>query len=177
MSNLNSDMCFNFFDIVLLVWVIASNILLIIYILQLNKFKKDYGKFMYMLGDGRNFNDILKEYMNEVENVSRETLKLKNKTESVEKNIERCVQKVGVVRYKAYLDAGSDLCFALALLDFEDNGVVLNGIYSRDNTTTTYAKPIENGKSKYTLVKEEEEAIELARQNGYKYFLDINNKR
>ena len=69
---------------------------------------------------------------------------------------------------------GSDLCFALALLDFEDSGVVINGVYSRDNTTNTYAKPIEKGKSKYTLVKEEEEALNIAKQNGYKYFIDVD---
>ena len=57
------------------------------------------------------------------------------------------------------------------------NGVVINGIYSRDNTTTTYAKPIEHGKSKYTLVKEEEEALEKAMHNGYKCFLDIKDER
>ena len=67
------------------------------------------------------------------------------------------------------------MCFALALLDFEDNGVVINGIYSRDNTTNTYAKPIERGLSKYTLVKEEEEALNIAKQSGYKYFMTVNN--
>ena len=151
--------------------------MLIINILKVNKLKDDYKKLMQVLGKGQDFNEILNRYMRDVENVSRETLKLKNKTEGLEKNVEKCLQKVGIVRYKAYLEAGSDLCFALALLDFEDNGIVINGIYSRDNTTTTYAKPIEHGKSKYALVKEEEEAIEIARQSGYKYYLDLNIKR
>ena len=50
----------------------------------------------------------------------------------------------------------------------------MNGIYSRDNTTNTYAKPIEHGVSKYTLVKEEEEALNIAKQSGYKYFMSVN---
>ena len=92
----------------------------------------------------------------------------------MEQNMNKCIQKVGMIRYNPYQNTGSDLCFALALLDFEDSGVVINGVYSRDNTTNTYAKPIEKGKSKYTLVKEEEEALNIAKQNGYKYFIDVD---
>ena len=42
-----------------------------------------------------------------------------------------------------------------------NNGVVLNGIYSRE-MSNIYAKPIENGKSTYTLSDEEQKAIERA---------------
>ena len=59
------------------------------------------------------------------------------------------------------------------LLDFENNGVVINGVYSRDNTTTTYAKPVENGTSKYPLSKEEAEAIEKAKRMGESYYVDV----
>jgi len=47
--------------------------------------------------------------------------------------------KVGVVRYNAFDDVGSDLSFSIALLDDNDNGVVISGIYSRESSTT-YAK-------------------------------------
>ena len=47
------------------------------------------------------------------------------------------------------------------LLDNNNNGVVLNGIYSRDNSNI-YAKPIKDGKSEYILSDEEKEAIEKA---------------
>lgn len=94
----------------------------------------------------------------------------------MKKNTEKCIQKVGIVRYNAFSDTGSDLCFALALLDFEDNGIVLNGIYSRDNTTTTYAKPIEKGKSTYVLAKEEVEAIEKAKQSAEKYYINVEER-
>ncbi len=70
-------------------------------------------------------------------------------------------EKVGIVRYNAFQDTGSDLSFALALLDEKNNGVVLNGIYSRE-MSNIYAKPVENGKSKYTISEEENLAIEKA---------------
>ena len=49
------------------------------------------------------------------------------------------------------------------MLDENNDGVVLNGIYSRD-TSNIYAKPIKNGTSKYKLSEEEQSAIEIAEQ-------------
>ena len=156
------------FNLLLIICLVVIIILLVINIISIRNLKRSYKGLIKLLGKGDNFNEIFDRYTNEVDNVSRETIKLKNKTENLEKNMEKCVQKVGITRYNAYRKPGNDLCFAIALLDFEDNGIVINGIYTRDNTTTTYAKPIEHGKSKYTLVKEEEEAIEIAKHNAYK---------
>ena len=66
-----------------------------------------------------------------------------------------------MVRYNAFSDTGSDLSFTLALLDEQNNGVVLNGIYSRE-MSNIYAKPITNGNSTYTLSEEERQAIDKA---------------
>ena len=73
----------------------------------------------------------------------------------------KCIQKIGIVRYSAFKDTGSDLSFALALLDENNDGVVLNGIYSRE-MSNIYAKPIQNGKSTYTVSEEETQAISKA---------------
>lgn len=70
-------------------------------------------------------------------------------------------KKSGMYRYNAYKDTGSDLSFTLALLDEGNNGVVLNGIYSRE-MSNIYAKPVVNGKSTYKTTEEEEEAIKRA---------------
>ena len=75
--------------------------------------------------------------------------------------MKNCIQKIGIVRYNAFKDTGSDLSFALAMLDEKNNGVVLNGIYSRE-MSNIYAKPVENGVSKYTISDEEKEAIQRA---------------
>ena len=66
-----------------------------------------------------------------------------------------------MIRYSAFKDTGSDLSFTLALLNKENTGVVLNGIYSRD-MSNIYAKPVEKGVSTYTLSEEEKQAIEKA---------------
>ena len=75
-----------------------------------------------------------------------------------------CIQKIGVVRYNAYNDAGNDLSFAVALLDEKNNGIVFNGIYSRE-MSNIYAKPIIDGKCEYNITKEENEALNKAIEN------------
>lgn len=70
-------------------------------------------------------------------------------------------KRFGIYRYNAYKDTGSDLSFTLALLDENNDGVVLNGIYSRE-MSNIYAKPVVNGSSTYKITEEEKEAINKA---------------
>ena len=162
------------FNLIIMVLVLVLIILAIINLISLRRLKNNYKKLMEVLGKGNNFNDMLKNYVMEVEDASKEIERLKSKTDSLQKNVEKCFKKIGIVRYNAFSETGGSLSFALALLDFENSGFVINGVYSRDNTTTTYAKPVVNGKSKYTLVKEEEEALEIALHSGYNCFLNFN---
>ena len=122
---------------------------------------KRYKKFMLKLGDGKDLQEDLENYMYRVERVEKQNAEILGQISSLDKDLEGCIQKVGILRYSAFRDTGSDLSFTLALLDEHDNGVVFNGIYSRE-MSNIYAKPIENGKSKYTLSEEEQEAIKRA---------------
>ncbi len=72
------------------------------------------------------------------------------------------VSRVGFVRYDAFEDTGSDLSYALALLNREGDGVVLSSIYSRTDTRT-YGKAVKNFKPAANASDEELRAIELAR--------------
>ena len=56
---------------------------------------------------------------------------------------------------------GSNLSFALAILNEHNTGIVLNGIYGRD-TSNIYAKPIVEGKCEYALSNEEKDALDKA---------------
>lgn len=161
------------FGVVILIAVVILFFVTLIEIVKVKKLEKRYRNFISKLSRGSNFEAMLKEYIESVECVREENKKVKKQNEEIENRLMKCIQKIGIVRYNAFSDTGSDLCFALALLDFEDNGVVINGVYSRDNATTTYAKPIHNGESKYTLVAEEKEAIEKAKQNSESYYMNI----
>lgn len=70
-------------------------------------------------------------------------------------------QKISVVRFNPFGDTGGDQSFALAVLDAHDSGYVLTSMHGREGTRV-YVKPIDIGKSKYTLSKEEQQALEQA---------------
>ena len=141
----------------LLILSIIVIVLLIAFLLVLGKvisLNKKYKRFMKKLGSSENLEEDLENYMYRVDRVEKQNADILNQINGLDKDLESCVQKVGIVRYSAFQDTGSDLSFTLALLDEHDNGVVFNGIYSRE-MSNIYAKPVENGNSKYTLSEEE----------------------
>ena len=125
------------------------------------KIKSKYDKFMKKLGNGKNLEEDLENFMYKVDRVEKQNAEIMAFCKNLDDNLSNCIQKVGIVRYSAFRDTGSDLSFAVALLDDKNTGVVFNGIYSRE-MSNIYAKPVENGKSSYTLSDEETEAIKRA---------------
>ena len=151
-------------EYVILGVIIVNIMLLILYIsnfIKLNSINKKYNKFLKKLGNGENIEEDLKVYINKVEKVENTNKEIIEYCENLEKELSKSIKKIGIVRYNAFKDTGSDLSFALALLNDDNNGVVLNGIYSRE-MSNIYAKPIVNGESKYTISDMEQEAINKA---------------
>ena len=132
------------------------------------KLKDRYKKFMKKIGNGKNIEEDLERFMNKVDRVEEQNKQIISFCQNLDEDIAKCIQKVGIVRYSAFKDTGSDLSFAVALLDEKNNGIVFNGIYSRE-ISNIYAKPVENGNSKYTLSEEETEAIEKAVKSNNLY--------
>ena len=145
----------------------------IIMIARLSSINKKYKTFLKKLGDGKDIEEDLENYMYRVERVEKQHAEIKGIIDAIDANLTHCIQKIGMVRYNAFKDTGSDLSFALAMLDEKNNGVVLNGIYSRE-MSNIYAKPVENGKSKYTLSEEEQMAIQRAVENQTIYRIKEN---
>ena len=141
----------------------------IILMVKVNSLNKKYKNFMQKLGNGKNIEEDLENYIYKTQRVENQNLEILNNLKNIENDVSKCIQKVGIVRYSAFKDTGSDLSFALALLDENNNGVVLNGIYSRE-MSNIYAKPVEKGASSYTLSEEETQAIKKAMdsENIYK---------
>lgn len=151
-------------DTFLLIMVAIMLILLIGFIVMVTKFSKlnkKYKNFMQKLGNGKNLEEDLETYMYRVNKVEQQNAQIENQIKNIDSNILKCIQKVGMVRYNAFENTGSNLSFALALLDKNNSGIVLNGIYSRE-MSNIYAKPVENGKSTYTFSEEETQAIQKA---------------
>ena len=125
------------------------------------KLNNRYKKFMNKLGNGKDLEEDLENFMYKVDRVERQNAEITNFCKNLDEDLSKRIQKIGIVRYSAFKDTGSDLSFAVALLDEKNNGIVFNGIYSRE-MSNIYAKPVEKGNSKYTLSNEEVEAIRKA---------------
>lgn len=151
-------------DTFLIIMAIAVIILFIAFIaivVKLSNVQRKYKTFLNKLGNGKDIYEDLDNYMYRVERVEKQNAEVITGLKILQQDLSKCIQKVGIVRYSAFKDTGSDLSFALALLDEDNNGVVLNGIYSRE-MSNIYAKPVEKGIATYTVSEEEKQAIDKA---------------
>lgn len=160
----------NTYLLILTIISLISFIGLIVIIIKTNNQNKRYKKMLEKLGNGNNIEQDIITYVEKVENVEKQNEEIINYCQNIDNNIRKCVQKIGMVRYNAFQDTGSNLSFAVALLDAKNTGIVVNGIYSRD-CSNIYSKPIENGKSNFVLSEEEKEAISLAIKNEGLYVI------
>ena len=80
----------------------------------------------------------------------------------IEGIVRRQVLRPGFLRFNSFSDVGSNLSFALALINAEGDGVVISSIYSREDTRT-YGKSVKKFVTVQDSSKEELEAIALAR--------------
>ena len=152
---------------IILILSIAVNVLLtaivLLFCYKINKVEKRYEGFISKFDEKENIEEALKTYLEMVKNVNEENKIIKANELELEKRLDKSLQKLGIVRYNAFDDVGSELSFAIAILDNENNGFVINSIYGR-SSSNVYAKTIENGTSKYTLSDEEIKAVNLAKE-------------
>lgn len=149
------------FNLVVAGVTVLMLIMFIIFSLKYRRLNKTYNSFMKKLGKGDNIDEMLRSYIAKVEEVENRNEEIMAYCHKLDKELTTCIQKVGIVRYSAFKDTGSDLSFALALLDDDNNGVVLNGIYSRE-MSNIYAKQVTKGETASKLSEEEQEAIYMA---------------
>ncbi len=103
----------------------------------------------------------LKEILTRLEGLKVEFEKISEELKSIKKENKFSVQKVGVLRYNPFSGQGGDQSFTVALLDANNDGVVITSIYGREGSRV-YAKPINKGVSEYALSNEEKKAMEKA---------------
>ena len=113
------------------------------------------------LGEGNNIVEILDRHIEKINKTIAKNDELEKFCLRLDSDIKNCIQKVGIYRYNAYKDTGSELSFTLALLDENNDGVMLNGIYSRE-MSNIYAEQIIKGESNNKLTDEEKEALKKA---------------
>ena len=135
-------------------------ILVIVSIVRISKLNKRLARFM----KGKDAQSLEKEIVglyednkflkNMVDNNKRDIRQLY-------KQLAKAFQKVGIVKYDAYQQMGGLLSFSLALLDEDNNGLILNSVHSTEGCYT-YTKEIHRGECDIELSNEEKVALEQA---------------
>lgn len=150
--------------------LITANFFLILILFLMNlsnqgkikKLKAKYNRLMNGMGEG-NLETVIVDCIDKVNLTIQKNKEIEYQINTIIRNMYYCIQKVGIIRYNAFDNVGSDLSYSIALLDNNDDGMVISSLYSRD-TSSTYAKPVTGGKSKYALSAEELKAIDMARK-------------
>ncbi len=138
-------------------WLLAVQI-------RLGRMARNYGLLMAGVEEG-NLEDALDRQVALYQQTADRVAELGHDLQAVALQGERSLQRVGVVRFNPFSDTGGDQSFSIALLDAHGDGVVLSSLFSRA-ATRVFAKPVQNGQSKYTLSDEEVQAIRLAAESA-----------
>jgi biopolymer transport protein ExbB/TolQ len=111
--------------------------------------------------DTESLEDIILSYLKRVESLEEGEEITRAALTAIKDNLKITYQKKGLVKYDAFREMSGALSYSLALLDKENNGVLISSMYSREGCYT-YAKDIVNGESKINLSEEEAEALKQA---------------
>ena len=149
-----------FFVVFLLVLVIVLFLLVVYQSYSVSRMKSRYRELMTGV-DGANLESMLLAHIQEMKRVSEESHELKEENKRLDALLQTATTRIGVVRFSAFADMGSDLSYAVAMLDSHNNGVIFSSIFAREDSRS-YVKHIEGGPSSYKLTQEEAEALEKA---------------
>ena len=149
---------------IIIIFVLGVLLIVLIYMIKISmkmsRFMKKYKMFMRGM-DGASLERAFAARFNQMDILEENS---RNHMEEIRKNKEVqniTLNKVAIVKYDAFKEMGGKLSFALAMLDKENNGFVMNAIHSSDGCYT-YVKEIVKGESYVVLGEEEKEALRQA---------------
>ena len=129
-----------------------------------SRLEKRYKAFM----KGQDGQSLEKQFIRQLNQIDK-LLEIKDdhmqEINLLKEKFNRLYSKYGVEKYDAFDDVGGKLSFVLALLDYENTGIILNAIHSRDNCFL-YLKEIVKGESYVMLSQEEVAALRKAVNYG-----------
>jgi len=109
----------------------------------------------------------LEEILSWFKDLAEKCEKIYQELKNLKKESKFSIQKVGIVRFNPFKEVGGNQSFSIALLDGNDNGVIITSLYTREGNRV-YGKPIKGGESDYQLSEEEKEALKKAKPSNEK---------
>ena len=107
-------------------------------------------------------NKPLLETLNKiVKDLSEKEKRIKTNTKDIEaivNNLKLCFQKMSIIRFNPFNETGGSQSFVVALLNKDNDGVILTALHARERTRI-YTKEVISGKSVLDLSAEEKNAL------------------
>ena len=160
MINIPMEQLMFYISIALSVCCVVLFVLVIISLCKLKTLKRRVDS-LTRGKDTESLEDIILSYLQRVESLEEGEEITRAALTAIKDNLKITYQKKGLVKYDAFREMSGALSYSLALLDKENNGVLISSMYSREGCYT-YAKDIVNGESKINLSEEEAEALKQA---------------
>ena len=135
-------------------------IMTIICILQTSKLYRRYDYFMRGK-DAESLESVILDQIDGIKELKVQDRANKDTMRTLTRSVKGSYQKFGMVKYNAFKGMGGNLSFALALLDLNNTGFILNSVHSREGCYL-YIKSVEKGETDIGLGNEEKEALEQA---------------
>ena len=153
---------------IIIILLMVSTIGLIIVVMHLhsriNQMNVRYRHFMKG-EDGKSLEKGFIRRFSQVEDLLNSQHELADDMKLIDSRVGRTLYKYGIVKYDAFDDVGGKLSFALAMLDGNNTGFVLNAFHSKDNCFL-YIKEVVAGESYIMLSNEEMKALQAASRFG-----------
>lgn len=111
--------------------------------------------------DTESMEEIMLGFFERIESLEDAEKKMHQDIREIKQNLKLTYQKSALVKYDAFREMSGALSYSLAMLDKQNNGVLITSMYSREGCYT-YAKDIKNGQCELNLSEEEEEALNQA---------------
>ncbi|MCF7833814.1 MAG: DUF4446 family protein [Candidatus Pacebacteria bacterium] len=110
---------------------------------------------------GKDLEDTIENLQLDILNLQEEKNKIQAQIAVLQKKAKESIRGVETIRFNPFPEQGGNQSFAIAMINEEENGVILSSLYARERMSI-FAKPIKNGISEHSLTEEEKEALQKA---------------
>ena len=149
---------------IIIIFVLGVLLIVLIYMIKISmkmsRFMKKYKMFMRGM-DGASLERAFAARFNQMDILEENSRNHMEEIRKIKEVQNITLNKVAIVKYDAFKEMGGKLSFALAMLDKENNGFVMNAIHSSDGCYT-YVKEIVKGESYVVLGEAEKDALRQA---------------
>lgn len=146
--------------LLMMVLVVILTMITISMSMRLSRLSKKYKTFMKG-NDGQSMEAAILARFEEVDRLVENSSVNSDDIAEIKGRLNKTLTHYGIVKYDAFDDVGGRMSFALAMLDNENTGFILDTIHSRDNCFV-YIKEIVKGESYIMLSSEETDALKQA---------------